>query len=45
MKKIIYALYIGALLGASSCADLDINPASSIDKTCFTIRRRMLKVR
>ena len=32
MKKIIYALYIGALLGASSCADLDINPASSIDK-------------
>lgn len=35
MKKIIYALYIGALLGASSCADLDINPASSIDKNLF----------
>ena len=36
MKKIFYIYYVvGSLLGLNSCADLDITPASSIDKDEF----------
>lgn len=45
MKKIFYIYYVvGSLLGLNSCADLDITPASSIDKDEFTGLRKMWKV-